>query len=163
MNRTFLEIAKDIVLAQNSYEVFDDEDYLTKLETLYGELRKKENGVYWLYREHENEIERVQSQIDKMKAYVRSLKHGQECIKELVIHTFESLGELPIQDDFNPIKISQSNGAVDVIDESKIPQEYFIEKVSSMLDRKRILTELKNGSKINGVRLLKKSFVRGLK
>ena len=56
-----------------------------------------------------------------------------------------------------------SAGALDVIEESDIPNEYFIEVLTKKLDKKRILQELKDGARIPGVRLVNNSYVRGLK
>ena len=49
------------------------------------------------------------------------------------------------------------------IDETKIPSEYYVEKIETRLDKRRILEELKEGENIPGVRLIKNKHVRGLK
>ena len=59
--------------------------------------------------------------------------------------------------------VSKSAGAVDVIEEDLIPEEYYIEVITTKLDKKRILEELKEGASIPGVRLVQKEYVRGLK
>ena len=64
---------------------------------------------------------------------------------------------------FNPLKVSKSAGAVDVINEDLIPEEYYIEVITTKLDKKRILGDLKEGASIPGVRLIQKEYVRGLK
>ena len=81
----------------------------------------------------------------------------------LVIGTYAEVSQLPSHSVFNPIKVSQSAGAVDVIEENDIPNEYFIEVITKKLDKKRILQELKDGASIPGVRLVNNSYVRGLK
>ena len=50
-----------------------------------------------------------------------------------------------------------------MIEESEIPDEYFVEVITKKLDKKRILQELKDGARIPGVRLVTNSYVRGLK
>ena len=52
---------------------------------------------------------------------------------------------------------------VEIIDEDKIPSEYYVEKIETRLDKRRILEELKEGNDIPGVRLIKNKHVRGLK
>ena len=54
-------------------------------------------------------------------------------------------------------------GKVEVLDESKIPEEYYVEKIEQRIDKRRILEELKEGKDIPGVRLIKNKHVRGLK
>ena len=91
------------------------------------------------------------------------MKRAQERLKELIRGTFVELKQLPKHSVFNPIKVAQSAGAVDIIEETEIPDEYFVEVITKKLDKKRILQELKDGARIPGVRLATNSYVRGLK
>ena len=91
------------------------------------------------------------------------MKKAQERIKSLVRGTYAEVQQLPKHSVFNPIKVSESSGAVDIIEESDIPDEYFIEVITKKLDKKRILQDLKEGARIPGVRLVTNTYVRGLK
>ena len=163
MSRALVEITRELVTKQESAAIFDDELVEKQIDDLIIERTQKENGIQYLYGEIQGEIELFNKQADKMKAYVKFLKNSQERIKSYVVDNYEETGELPKHDIFNPIKISESAGAVDVIDEHKIPDYYFIEVVTKRLDKKRLLKDLKDGSDVPGVRLEKKSFVRGVK
>ena len=101
--------------------------------------------------------------INKLKNHTHVMKKAQERLKALVRGTYAEVGQLPRHSSFNPIKVSESAGAVDVLEESDIPEEYFIEVMTKKLDKKRILKELKDGVRIPGVRLITNSYVRGLK
>jgi hypothetical protein len=162
MNRSLVDIVSDIALAPHDISI-TEEDVMQRVDELYVELHKKEDGIYWFYRNVEGQIELFKEQIDKLKKYTKTLKNAQERIKGLVIGAHQTIGELPEHTDFNPIKISKSAGAVDVIEEGVIPREYFIEVTETRLDKKRVLDELKNGASIPGVRLVQKDYVRGLK
>lgn len=164
--RKFNEIATDIIRQQWNTQIVsidDEESILAVLDDLYVELKQKEDGVYWLYKKSEKEIEMFEEQVSKMKKYIVSLKKGQERIKGLVITTHSEIGKLPKHSIFNPIRIQNSAGAVDIINEGAIPEEYWIIVESRKLDKRRILDELKSGTNIPGVRLKIKSFVNGLK
>ena len=163
MNRSLIEITRDLVLARNDYEIFNEEDLMARVDELYTELHQKEDGIYWLYKESEKEISLFEEQIKKLKTHTSVMKRAQERIKMLVIGAHNEVGLLPKYSDFNPIKISKSAGAVDVIAEEDIPDEYYIEVITKKLDKKRILQELKEGTRIPGVRLVNNSYVRGLK
>ena len=162
-NRSLIDITKDLVLAQNDYEVFQEEDLLKRVDEHVTELYVKEDGTYFFFKQIESQIELGTSQVEKIKKYVKVLKNMQERIKQNVVGAFITAQQLPAHSEFNPIKISQSAGAVDVISEEQIPREYFIEVTSYKLDKKRILEELKRGEIIPGVRLVRKDYVRGLK
>ena len=163
MNRSIIDITRDLVLAKNDYEIFNEEDLMARVDELFTELHQKEDGIYWMYKESEKEITLFEEQIKKLKAHTTVMKRAQERIKSLVMGTFDEVQQLPKHSVFNPIKVSQSAGAVDVISVEDIPDEYFIEVITKKLDKKRILQELKDGATIRGVRLVNNSYVRGLK
>ena len=163
MNRSLVEITRDLVLARNDYEIFNEEDLMARVDELYTELHQKEDGIFWLYKESEKEIALFDEQIKKLKNHTSVMKRAQERLKMLVRGTYAELGQLPKHSTFNPIKVSKSAGAVDIIEESDVPDEYFVEVITKKLDKKRILKELKEGARIPGVRLVTNSYVRGLK
>jgi hypothetical protein len=162
-NRSLIDITRDLALAKNEYEIFNEEDLMKKVDEFVSELYSKEDGIYWMYNQIEGEISLFKDQVEKLTKHVKMLKNAQERIKGLVVGSFQSVGQLPAHSVFNPVKIGKSSGAVDVIDEEKIPDEYWIEVTNSKLDKKRILVDLKDGNQIPGVRLVQKEFVRGLK
>ena len=160
-NRSLNEISSDIMLVQNSFELTEQE-IDEQLDILHTELHKKENGVYWFYKNLDSKVALAKEYKEKADAVIKKLKYTQEKLKGLVIDAYAASGQLPAYDDFNPIKIIQM-GKVEIIVESKIPSEYYIEKIETRLDKRRILEELKEGIKIPGVTLRKNKHVRGLK
>ena len=159
--RSLNEIRTDIMLVQNSFELTEQE-IDEQLDTLHTELHKKENGVYWFYNGMDKKIELAKEYKSKMDAAIKKMQYTQERLKGLVIEAYVASGQLPSHDEFNPIKIMEM-GKVEVLDESKIPDEYYIEKIETRLDKRRILEELKEGNQIPGVRLKKNKHIRGLK
>ena len=163
MNRSLVEITRELVLAKNDYEIFNEEELMERVDELFTEMHQKEDGIFWMYKEAEKEIEMFEEQIKKLKTHTSVMKRAQERIKMLVVGTYAEVKQLPKHSVFNPIKVSTSSGAVDIIDETTIPREYWIEVITKKLDKKRILQELKNGNTIPGVRLANSTYVRGLK
>jgi len=163
MSRSLVDITRDLVLAKNDYEIFNEEELMERVDELFTEMHQKEDGIFWMYKESEKEIEMFEAQIKKLKSHTAVMKRAQERIKMLVIGTYAEVERLPKHSVFNPIKISNSSGAVDVVDEEMIPKEYWIEVITKRLDKKRILAELKDGTTIPGVRLANNAYVRGLK
>ena len=159
--RTLNEISNDIMLVQNSFELTEQE-IDEQLDTLHTELHKKENGVYWFYKSMDKKVELAKEYKSKMDEVIKKMKYTQEKLKRLVVEAYAASGQLPAHDDFNPIKVMET-GKVEVIDETKIPEEYYIEKIETRLDKRRILEELKDGKTIPGVRLKNNKHVRGLK
>jgi hypothetical protein len=163
MQRSLAEISRDLLIAKTEYEIFKEEDLQKRIDELRDEQVKKEDGIYFFFKDFDKEIEIFDEQIKKAQKYVKFLKNEQERIKGYVVGQYQLTGALPKHSALNPIKVRASQGAVDIIDEAKIPEEYWKEVIVKKLDKKRILTELKEGKEITGVRLIKKDFVTGLK
>ena len=162
MKRKMSEITTDIMSMQMGL-TYNEDNYDIQLEELFAELYDKEDGIYWLYKDNDKKIELVKEHMDKCKRIMNMIKNGQESIKGMVMTRHESVGTLPKNSVFNPVSIRNSNGAVDAYDEEKIPDEYYITIQTKRLDKKRMVEEMKAGTKIPGARLVKKSFVNGLK
>jgi len=162
MKRKMSEITTDIMSMQMGL-TFNEDNYDIQLEELFAELYDKEDGIYWLYKDNDKKIELVKEHMDKCKKIMNMIKNGQESIKSMVMTRHESVGTLPKNSVFNPVSIRNSNGAVDAYDEDKVPDEYYITIQTKRLDKKRMVEEMKAGTKIPGARLVKKSFVNGLK
>ena len=161
--RKMNEISTDIMRLQMGLDMLDPEDREVQVKSLFTELFDKEDGIYWLYTDNDRKVSMVKEHIDKCRAVMNSIIKDNEYIKQLVINNHDAVGSLPKHSVFNPVKIRNSSGAVNVEDENVIPREYFILVQEERLDKKRILQELKQGKTIPGVSLVTKPFVSGLK
>ena len=161
--RKMNEISTDIMRLQIGLYMLDPEEREVQIKSLFVELFDKEDGIYWLYTDNDRKVSMIKEHIDKCRAVMNSIRRDNEYVKKLVINNHEAVGSLPKHSVFNPVKIRNSSGAVNVEDESIIPKEYFILVQEERLDKKRILEELKQGKTIPGVSLITKPFVSGLK
>ena len=84
-------------------------------------------------------------------------------MKMYVLGQFQISGTLPKHSALNPLKVRESAGAVDVIDEEKIPDTYWIEVRTRKLDKKRMLADMKQGKKIPGADIATNKYMKGLK
>jgi len=163
MSRSIIDIASDLALAKHDLEMGTEEDFMQRVDELVTELYNKEDGIYFFYRSMDAQADLFKEQGEKYLGMSKVLRKSMERTKSLVLGTFTSVGELPAVTEFNPIKVSKSAGSVEILDESIIPSEYFIEVKTLKLDKKRILGELKEGNQIAGVKLVQKEYLRGLK
>ena len=161
VKRSFLDITSDIVMANDDFSL-TEEQIKEKLAGLYTELARKEDGVYWFYKKLDKDIELAKEYKDKIDSEIKKRQTAQKKLKELVIESNLSVDKLPKYSDFNPLKILES-ASVEIIDDTIIPQEYWIEHRAVKLDKKSILADLKKGKKIAGVDLKKNPYVKGLK
>ena len=105
MSRSLVEITRDLVLAKNDYEIFNEEELMERVDELFTEMHQKEDGIFWMYKESEKEIEMFETQIKKLKTHTSVMKRAQERIKMLVLGTYAEVERLPKHSVFNPIKI----------------------------------------------------------
>lgn len=163
MARKLSDITRDLVLATNEYEIFNDDDLQARIDELVAERSKKEDGIYFFYQDIESEIQLFGKQMEKAKRYINFLKRQQENLKQYTIDMYSNTGELPKHSALNPIKVSESGGSVEVLDEKQIPLKYWKDVITTVLKKKEILEDLKAGEDIPGVKLNKKQYVRGIK
>ena len=164
MSRSMADITTDIMTSQMNLDMAaNPEEFELQVKELFEELYIKEDGIYWFYKDNEKKLELIDEHIAKCNKIKKYLKNGSERMKQLVISCHDSAGTLPKNSAFNPLKVRESSGAVDVIDESKIPSRYWIKVETTKLDKKRILADLKTGEEVPGVRLAKNKFVAGFR
>jgi len=161
MSRRFFEITDEIVAAKTDLFA-SDEEIEERLSTLVDELSTKEDGVWHFYKKLQQDIDLADEYMDKIKGEKKKRQNAQKSVKNMVISSHQTAQILPKCSEFNPLKILQS-AAVDVIDEKKIPEEYWKEKVVVVLDKKKMLEHLKNGKTIPGADIKKALYVKGLK
>tara|TARA_B100000212_G_C27381953_1_gene537488 strand:- start:2428 stop:2919 length:492 start_codon:yes stop_codon:yes gene_type:complete len=158
--RTFIEIANEISFTKDSFTLTEQE-IDERLGELYWEMARKEDGVHFFYESLNKKIEMAEDYKAKVVDAVKKLKYTRRRIKQLVIDARDTADSVPSYSDFNPIKIVE-RATLEIIDESKIPKEYFKQVVTEKLDREKILNDMKDGKKIPGCDIIKKPYVRGL-
>ena len=77
MKRSILDIASDLALVRHDIQLTSEEDVMRRVDELYVELHRKEDGIYWFYRNVEGQISIFKEQIDKLTKYVKTLKNAQ--------------------------------------------------------------------------------------
>ena len=128
MSRTMMDITTDILTSQLNLQMAEDQDvFELEIQGFFKELFDKEDGIYWFYNNNEKNVQLINEHIDKCNKIKKQLKNGNERMKQLVISCHQETGTMPKNSIFNPLKVRESGGSVDVIDESKIPDYYWVE------------------------------------
>ena len=159
--RTVFDITSDIATV-NTDLFADEEEIEQKLTVLFNELGKKEDGIYWWFKKTQQDIDLADEYISKIQAEKRKRQNAQKTVKNMMVEANATVGRLPKHSEFNPLKIMES-ASVNIIDENKIPDTYWIEVRTKKLDKKRMLAEMKRGTKIPGADIAKNPYVKGLK
>ena len=159
--RSLFEITSNI--ATVNVDLFADEEEIEqKLTILFNELGQKEDGVWLWYNKLQQDIDLADEYIAKIQKQKKIRQNAQKAVKNMMIEAHVSVGKLPEHSEFNPLKIMESK-SVQIIDENKIPEQYWIEVITKKLDKKRMLAEMKRGTKIPGADIARNSYIKGLK
>ena len=158
--RTFIEIASDISLTKESFELTEKE-IDEKLGELYWEMARKEDGVHFFYDSLSKKIDMATEYKAKVDNAIKKMKYTRKRVKQIVIDAREESDTMPTYSDFNPIKIVE-RATLQIIEEERVPKHYYTEVVTQKLDKERILKDLKDGKKVPGCDIIKKPYVKGL-
>ena len=158
--RTFIEIASDISLTKESFELTEKE-IDEKLGELYWEMARKEDGVHFFYDSLSKKIDMATEYKAKIDNAIKKMKYTRKRVKQIVIDAREESDTMPTYSDFNPIKIVE-RATLQIIEEERVPKHYYTEVVTQKLDKERILKDLKDGKKVPGCDIIKKPYVKGL-
>jgi hypothetical protein len=74
MPRSLTEITRDLLIAKNEYEIFESDDLKERIDQLRNEQYKKEDGIYFFYKDFDKEIDIFDEQIKKAQRYVKFLR-----------------------------------------------------------------------------------------
>ena len=159
--RSLFDITSEIATV-NTDLFADEEEIEQKLAVLFNELGTKEDGIYWWFKKTQQDIDLADEYISKIQAEKKKRQNAQKTVKNMMIEANATVGRLPQHSEFNPLKIMES-ASVNIIDENKIPDTYWIEVRTKKLDKKRMLAEMKRGTKIPGADIAKNPYVKGLK
>ena len=139
-----------------------EEEIEQKLEVLFYELGKREDGLWTWFKATQADINLADEYISKIQRLKKIRQNSQKWMKNTMIEVSEKTGKLPKHSVFNPLKVMESK-SVDIIDESKIPETYWIEVITKKLDKKRMLADMKQGKKIPGADIATNKYMKGLK
>ena len=159
--RSLFEITSDIATI-NTDLFANEEEIEQKLAVLFNELSQKEDHIYWFIKGIQRDVDLADDYIEKIQYEKKKRQNSIKSIKNMIIEAKASIGKMPKHSEFNPIKVMES-ASVDIIDEHKIPDTYWIEVMTKKLDKKRMLADMKRGTKIPGADIAKNPYVKGLK
>lgn len=160
--RSFLQIQNDLIMAQDQWDTFQDEEFLKQVDQYTQELMAKTDGVTKLYRRMDLEIEMLSEQKKRVEKAIKTIKNGQERMKFMVLNAYETTGNLPPHSALFPLNVGESRGKVDVVDEGLVPEEYLIAKVTYSVNKEKAKSDMENGKEIPGLSLVKSKFLKGI-
>lgn len=157
MSRSLYEINNDLLqILENGFvedketgEVLLDESNLDELNM---EFKDKADNVACFIKDRLALIESIKAEKKALSKRLEVEDKRVAWLKKYLAMALKSRDMKGLETGRNKISVKKSTSA-NVIDESKISDKYFVEKVERKLDKKTLLADLRNGTVIDGAEL----------
>lgn len=148
---TIFELSADLRLIQNMIE--DGAENLDDtLESIEMALEDKVEGYSMVIRNIESDVDGLDKEIKRLTERKQSLKNGIDRMKDSLQYALASTGKRKVQTEKFTVSLRKST-SVQIVDESKIPEEFFKVKVEKTISKKELAQRLKE-SEIDGAVLV---------
>lgn len=133
----------------------DEQTFLDTLEGLSGELEVKATNVAMFIRNLEASADAIKAAEKAMAERRKSIEAKAERIRQYLLENMQRTGISKIESPYFALSIRKNPPAVDVIDQSLIPDEYFDipEPPAPTLNKARLKDDLKAGVIVEGAQL----------
>ena len=151
---TLYDIANEFERSLDNLLDHDNSDLIKEIESIEGEFKSKSTNVAKYIRNLEHlaigikEIEK--SQKDRRASLEKKISR----LKDYLRINFEKTNTEKIEGDDIVISMYKNPVKVNIIDEEKIPEEFFQIKETKLLNKDKIKESLKNGEDIPGCELI---------
>ena len=135
------------------------EDIQDTLESLDGELEDKAVGYAMVMKDIEGQIDVIKKEVERLNSKVKTLNNNKDRMKNALQDAMIQTDNKEFKTDLFNFKIQNNPPSVKVLQESEIPEQYFIPQ-EPKLDKKGILAELKAGKDIQGVEIVQGQSLR---
>jgi len=143
----FVELNNNDELTQEEYEEMGKELAL--------ELKNKSSNIIGYIQNNDLMIEGLKKEEERLKGIRKALETKQERFKSYVKQNMERLELNKIDTELGTISIRKNPISVEIIDETKIPNEFKKIKQEIVIDKKAIADNFKaNGEIVEGVNII---------
>lgn len=141
-------------LTQNYLQVLEmaesGEDLADTLESLEDAIEVKAENTAKVIKQLEANAEMLANESRRLSERKSAIENNVRNLKSYLQDQFERCGKAKVKGEIFTVAIQNNPQSVEVVDETKIPLEFFIQQ-EPKLDRKELLTHLKAGEEIAGV------------
>lgn len=151
---TLYDIANEFEKSLDNLLDHDDSDLINEIESIEGEFKSKSANVAKYIRNLEHLAQGIKDIESSQRDRRNSLEKKIARLKDYLRINFEKTNTEKIESDDIVIAVYKNPVKVNIIDEEKIPEEFFQIKESKLLNKDKIKESLKNGEDIPGCELI---------
>lgn len=144
-----MEISKEIMAAEG--ELSPELD--ARLTVLESELPSKVDNYTCILEQLNHGLETWKSKKELLDKMIKGYKYAIDRLEGNIIYGIKALGLEKISGNESAFKLRKNPGMVIIEDENKISSEYKVQTVVTTIDKKKILSDLRNGIPVQGARL----------
>ena len=122
----------------------------TVKDIIKAQIDSKGTGIIAVIRNEESDIESIKAEIKRLQDLKKNKENRIENLKKYTKECLEDANIKKVSTSLGNMTVRKNPPAVDVLDESLIPNEYKKEVVEIKLDKKAILADLKEGVVVEG-------------
>ena len=130
----------------------DQDLIINALDEVGEQLEEKAENVAKLIKTMEVEVTGYKTEEKRLADRRKALENRISGLKSYIDAAMKSTGKKKFKGQLFSFNIQKNPPSVNIIDDTLIPKEYFIEQ-DPVLDKKTVLTELKNGVIVPGTEL----------
>ena len=128
-----------------------EEELTAVLQNLNGEIEAKADNIGKVLRELEGQIETIRAEEKRLQEKRKAIENKKENLKKYLKDQMEILDKKKIKTDLFSFNISKNRASLKIIDETKIPEEYF--KITRTANKTEILKAYQEGKLTEGIEL----------
>jgi hypothetical protein len=152
------EVKENKSLIALSAEV--EEDLITSggeitemIATKLAQISRKVDGSVFVLERFEKIEEHYKEKADKLLSIAHAAKVARERLKDYIKTAMEIQGVIDLEGDDFRFRITKAPPAVEILDQSKLPDEYIVTKTTKAIDNKKIKAAIESGQKVPGADL----------
>lgn len=134
-------------------------DLADTMESIEEAIELKAENTAKVIKQLEANAEMLANEAKRLSERKSAIDSNARNLKRYLQEQLEKCGKTKVKGDIFTVAIQNNPQSVDVLDETKIPLEFFIEQAPK-LDKKTLLQHLKNEEKIPGVTLKQSQSLR---
>lgn len=150
-------------LTQNYLQVLEmaeaGEDLTDTLESLEDAIEVKVENTAKVIKQLEANAEMLANEAKRLSERKSAIENNVRNLKSYLQDQLERCGKTKVKGEIFTVAIQNNPQSVEVVDETKIPLEFFIEQAPE-LDKKTLLQHLKNAEQIPGAELRQSQSLR---
>lgn len=148
------ELSTDLVDLMDVEDVEMNEDVKSQIiEQIEAMIEEKSENIIALVKNYEATIGAIKEEEKRLNDNRKALENKVSRLKEYTKECLERTGKKKVETKLGNISIRKTPPSVNILDETKIPLEYIGIKEITSIDKKLLLSDLKDGLVIPGAEI----------